>query len=360
VKCHACKQDNAANALFCTACRRPLVAPTAPPSRIEPLATPSISAGAAAMAATPSGFAAERSAGSARDRYAPPNATGAGRADDDSGALTDEEAWDAVIGNSNNLYYLTRFERLSQGGSASWHWPAFFVTWYWMLYRKLWVATVVYMIAPWVALALLAALPSAAAGPLMVMGWLAYVILPPVMANKWYFKSCEKKIQDVRARGGSKEKMIARLESAGGTSNIIVIVLAFFGIIFGLGILSAVSLPAYQTYTIKAKIVDAIPVANDVAAAVGKQYEQTGALPSGDDVNRMLAEAPHHSRYVSGVELDGTSGMLKVKINVPPNISGTLLMLPAADNNRHLTWTCATDDLKRYVPASCRADVPAH
>jgi Tfp pilus assembly protein PilE len=352
VKCHACRQDNAANALFCTACRRPLVAPTALPSRIEPLATPSVSSGAAAMAATPSGFGGDRGTAPSRDRYAPPNATGAGsgRADADPAVLTEEEAWAAVVGESKEDYYLPRFDRAASGQSASWHWPAFFVTWWWMLYRKMWIPALIYFFAPSLVMGVLtAAIPSA--GPLL--GWLVILIVPAIFANRWYYRHCTNKIAQVRARGGSKEQMLARLEAVGGTSNVALIVLLVL-IIPIIGILAAVALPAYQMYTVKAKVSDALPVANDVAAAVGKQFEQTGALPSGDDLNRMLADAPHHSRYVSGVALDGTSGVLKVQINIPPSITGTLLMTPSADNNRHLSWTCSTTDLAKYTPRSCR------
>jgi hypothetical protein len=38
----------------------------------------------------------------------------------------DEEAWKAVIG----------------------HWPAFFVTWYWLLYRKMWDLAALYFLLP--------------------------------------------------------------------------------------------------------------------------------------------------------------------------------------------------------------------
>jgi Tfp pilus assembly protein PilE len=352
VKCHACRQDNADNALFCTACRRPLVAPTKLPSRIEPLATPSGSSGAAAMAAVPSGFGGDRGAAPARDRYAPPNATGAGsgRSDADPAVLTEEEAWAAIVGEAKADYYLPRFDRAASGQSASWHWPAFFVTWWWMLYRKMWIPALIYFFAPSIIVAVLgAAIPTI--GPLLA--WLAILVVPGVFANRLYYGHCTKKIQDVRARGGSKEQMLARLEAVGGTSNVALIVLLVL-IIPIIGILAAVALPAYQTYTIKAKVADAIPVANDVAASVGSQFQQTGTLPSGDDLNRMLAAAPHHSKYVSGVEVDGTSGVLKVLINAPPSVTGTLLMTPSADNNRHLSWTCSTVDLAKYAPRSCR------
>ena len=349
MKCHACRQDNADTALFCTACRRPLVAPTKLPSRIEPLATPAVSSGAAAMAAAPGGFA-DRGASAPRDRYAPPNATGAGHAGDDSGVLTEEEAWAAFVGEAKVDYYLPRFDRAAGGQSASWHWPAFFVTWWWMLHRKMWIPALIYFFAPSIAIAVLAAvIPKAGA----LLGWLAILVVPPIFANRWYYGHCTNKIAQVRARGGSKDQMLARVEAAGGTSNVALIVLLVL-IIPIIGILAAVALPAYQTYTFKAKVADALPVAADVEAGIGKQFEQTGTLPSSDDVNRLLAQAPHHSKYVSGVKLDDTSGLLKVNINVSPTVSGSLVMVPSADNNRHLSWTCTTADLKRYVPPICR------
>ena len=44
----------------------------------------------------------------------------------------------AAIGASNRDYYLRAFQRFkSSGGSGvSWNWPAFFITFYWLLYRK--------------------------------------------------------------------------------------------------------------------------------------------------------------------------------------------------------------------------------
>ena len=133
MKCQPCGQDNADSALFCTACRRPLVAPSKLPTRLEPLAQPAMAAAAPAMAA-PYGGAAD--APSSRNRFAPPNAARASRMSGDAELLTEEEAWAAVIGDSNTHHYLTRFERLAHGDSGGWHWPAFFVTWYWMLDRK--------------------------------------------------------------------------------------------------------------------------------------------------------------------------------------------------------------------------------
>ena len=356
MKCQPCGQDNAATALFCTACRRPLVAPSKLPTRIEPLAAPAM---AAAAPATAPAYGGATGSPSSRNRFAPPNASTDGRSGDGSAVLTEEDAWAAIVGDSNTSYYLDRFDGIRHGENGGWHWPGFLVTWYWMLYRKMWTAAAIWFFAPYVYLIALAVVFSrtpAVVGVGVLIGWVVHLLLPGIMANKWYYNQCVRRIAAARRRGGSNEQMLARMEAAGGTSNILVIILAFFGIFFIVGILAAVSLPAYQAYTVKAKVADAIPVAVDVAAAVGRQYEQTGQLPGSSDLDGMVLHAPHHSKYVTAVDLDGTTGKLNLRLELTPQVSGTIQMVPSADNNHHLSWTCTTQDLLKYVPRSCKGD----
>ena len=355
MKCEPCGQDNAASALFCTACRRPLVAPSKLPTRIEPLASPAMAAAAMAPAY---GGAAETA--SSRNRFAPPNADMRGRSGDESDILTEEQAWAAVIGGSNTEHYLGRFERLANGESGGWHWPALFVTWFWMLYRKMWLPAAMWVVAYFGVSILATALGAASPllGGLLSLAWLVFWLVgPSLLANRWYYNHCVSKIREVRARGGSKDQTLARLEAAGGTGNMAVVIVAVVVIgFFGTGVLAAIALPAYQTYTLKAKMAETIPVANDVAAAVGSRYEQTGQLPAQPEVDHLVLQAPHQSKYLSGIELDGTSGTLNVHVTLTPQVSGTLQLVPSADNNHHLSWTCTTTDLVKYVPRSCRPD----
>jgi len=343
VKCHACGQDNADSALFCTACRRPMVAPTRLPARLEALAVPAT--GAASALAAPPAAAPARS----RSANAPEAAE---RAEDDPNVLTDEQAWAAMVGDNNTAYYMTRFARQSGGGSGGWHWPGMLVTWYWMLYRKMWLPALVYFFVPGIVIGILNAMMPRAALPLTLAWWVALFVVPGLMANGWYYAHCRDKIRDVRARGGSRVQMLARLESAGGTSGVVAIVVAIFVLVAGIGILAAVALPAYQTYTLKAKVADAMALGADVAAAVGRQYEQNGTLPT--DVDRLVAQAPHQSRFVSGVDVDSTTGTVTVRVDVNQRYLGSFKLVPSADNAHHLGWTCTTEDLARYVPASCR------
>lgn len=365
MKCHACGQDNADRALFCTGCRRPLVAPTKAPTRLDPMpaAAGGYASASPAMAdpfggGTPRGGAG---AAPAQNRYAPPNeATVRHAREEDDGLLTEQEAWAAIIGDSNTSYYLTRFERLAGGGSAAWHWPALFVTWYWLLYRKMWLGALIYFFAPGILMSILGAIAPKAFAPVVVLlGWLAILVVPAIMANGWYFRHCERKIADVRARGGSKAQMIARMEAAGGTSNIIVIIVGLLGAVMAIGILAAVALPAYQAYTTKAKVSGAMVVGLGVAKAVGDQYEKTGTLPSSTDLDLLVAKGGPQAKNVKDIGIDPSTGAITIKVQTSPSSEGSFELVPSADNNRHLTWSCVTDDPKfaRSIPASANCRV---
>jgi Tfp pilus assembly protein PilE len=354
MKCHACGQENADSALFCTACRRPLVAPTKLPTRLEPRLEPAFES-AAPSAPTPP---APRDVGG-RNRYAPPDAdapTIRTRAADDSQIITDEEVRSAFIGDSNTLYYLGAFDRIQRGEGGGWNWPAFLVTWYWLLYRKMWLPATIYFFAvPIVNFFVLAVIgASPGFGAVLGLCWFAACwIGPPLLANGWYYRHCLNKVREVRARSGSKDQILARLEAAGGTSSIAVIIVAVLAVMVLPGILAAVSIPAYQTYTVKAKVSDAIVEGSAVAQALGRQYEATGQFPT--DIDRIVQQLPKPSQYVTGIEQDGLSGTLTVHIAATPSsITGSIQLAPSVDSNRHVTWSCSTTDLIKYVPKNCR------
>ena len=352
MKCHACGHDNADSALFCTACRRPLVAPTKLPTRLEPLAATA----APSIAAMPPPAAPAPAPGDVggRNRFAPPEMGAGGRMDSDSQIITDEEVRTAVIGPSSTLYYLGAFDRIARGEGSGWNWPAFLVTWYWLLYRKMWVPAVLYFFTPIIVNIFLLAVIGASpvVGGLMCLFWLAaWLIGPGMLANGWYYRHCLGKIRDVRARSGSKDQVMARLEAAGGTSPVGVIVAAVLSFLVLPGMLAAIALPAYQTFTIKSKVAEAVVAGAEVAQAAGRQFEATGQFPA--DIDRIAQQSTHPSKYVKAIELDGTSGTITVQVEATPTISGTILLTPTADSNRHVTWSCSTTDLLKYVPRSC-------
>lgn len=349
--CTSCGAANPDDAAFCAKCGRPLL-PAPADKTTDPLATAGLAPGG---------------------RYAPSATTlddsprmGMGTRGD-AGAITEEEAWSAYIGERNTAYYLDRFERMKRGGSAPWHWPGFFVTWYWMLYRKLWLAALAYFFLPTIVMAVLEGIVAASSrtpqGLAAGMGvlWVVYVVawlaVPALIANRLVYGKAKKVIARARAAGGTRERVLMRIAGEGGTSNIVVIVIAVLSIVFTIGILAAVALPAYQTYTLKAKVSEAQGMGNEVTALVGRTYEETGALPA--DIDAVVREAHSSShRYVTGVHMDPGNGIVTLDVSVDPRHEGHLVYLPHADDKRHVTWQCTTPDLQKLVTASCKNETP--
>jgi hypothetical protein len=63
--------------------------------------------------------------------------------------INDEVRYRAAVGPRAD-YYVPRFLSFDRPGAskASWHWPAFFVSFPWMLYRRMWrTALVVFLIS---------------------------------------------------------------------------------------------------------------------------------------------------------------------------------------------------------------------
>ena len=79
-------------------------------------------------------------------------------------SISDEEYYKTIIGPKNQDYYLRQFSRFDDEGKAgaSWHWPAFFVSFYWLLYRKMWLNALMYFIFPYLFLVLFGILGVAA------------------------------------------------------------------------------------------------------------------------------------------------------------------------------------------------------
>ena len=117
-----------------------------------------------------------------------------------------------------------------------------------------------------------------------------------------------------------------------------------------IGILAAVALPAYQDYTVRAKVTEVILAASAAKTGVAEAAATYGALPA----TGSYTPVNQASKYVSGVSWDGTtvtaSGTGDTKIT-----GSTITMTPTLDASTSvLTWVCGgTIDLK-YRPASCK------
>lgn len=132
-----------------------------------------------------------------------------------------------------------------------------------------------------------------------------------------------------------------------------------------IGILAAIALPAYQDYTTRAKVTEAMAAASACKTGVAEFIQTTGAFPTDADQAGCNAE----SKYVEKVEVEDL-GLINVFIQGTSvaDLDGQLLQLqPTTDADRTtamadggdavMGWSCGTDAASteyKYFPASCR------
>lgn len=147
------------------------------------------------------------------------------------------------LGNKNQEKYLNYFRALSfYRLKVSWHWPAFFFTAFWLMYRRMWFGAVLYLITPFVfgfiALAARGSSGEVVASIITALGTAIYYISPPLIANYLYYLKFENeasKAQELFPE--NKENQINYLRDTGGTTSLLTMVFVAVPLYFGLNLL---------------------------------------------------------------------------------------------------------------------------
>lgn len=125
-----------------------------------------------------------------------------------------------------------------------------------------------------------------------------------------------------------------------------------------IGILAAVALPAYQDYTVRAKVSELMLAAASSKSAVTEAAQSLGQMPE----TASVTTDSQKGKYVSGTvysRTDASNGTITVSANDSDgNLKGKDLVFGGfLETNGQVTWTCGasgtTVDTK-YRPASCK------
>jgi Tfp pilus assembly major pilin PilA len=276
-----------------------------------------------------------------------------------------EELYRAAVGASKAHYYVPRFQQFDAGSSrASWNWPAFFVSFFWMLYRRMYGPALIYWFAWPTVMVMLGGLVSALLGPLAgavayAILILAQVILVPMFANALYHWHIRNRIKSAAGGAPSHEAVVERLGRSSGGAPAVVAIAAVVGVFF-MGILAAIAVPAYQDYTIRSQIVEGLNLAASVKEAVAQSYAATGAWPA-DPSGAGLGTA-YEGKYVSGIDVSDGVVVIHYGNAAHRLIAGHALALrPVAATDGSIQWACgyaagsdATDIQPQYLPRLCR------
>ncbi|HGG7884741.1 TPA: pilin [Neisseria meningitidis] len=143
------------------------------------------------------------------------------------------------------------------------------------------------------------------------------------------------------------------------------------------GILAAVALPAYQDYTARAQVSEAILLAEGQKSAVTEYYLNHGEWPKNNTSAGVATSADIKGKYVKSVTVaNGVVTAQMASSGVNKEIQGRKLSLWAKRQNGSVKWFCgqpvertdkATDDVKaatangtddkintKHLPSTCR------
>lgn len=134
-----------------------------------------------------------------------------------------------------------------------------------------------------------------------------------------------------------------------------------------IGILAAVALPAYQDYTVRAKVTEGLSLAGSAKTAVSENAANGADLSSG-------WSAPSATTNVSSLAVSGTTGEILITytaaatgstLSLNPRDGGVALASGTIPTGGSITWRCQSAGstvacgtggtiLGKYVPAACR------
>lgn len=130
-----------------------------------------------------------------------------------------------------------------------------------------------------------------------------------------------------------------------------------------IGILAAVALPAYQDYTIRAKVSEAILAASSGRTAVSETFAQKGTMALSQDSMGVQTQGSTYVASVSYTNSGTGEGRITVTTTANSGLGGasstTLTLKGVAGTNGAVTWTCGkgltgTAINQKYLPSSCK------
>ena len=125
-----------------------------------------------------------------------------------------------------------------------------------------------------------------------------------------------------------------------------------------IGILAAVALPAYQDYTVRAKVSEIVLAASTCRTAVTEAVQTSGgtSLPAAGEYG--CESSTQVSKYVASVATSA-SGVITVTATAEDSLkgakNGTVTLTPTITSDGGISeWKCDGSIPAKYLPSSCR------
>lgn len=156
-----------------------------------------------------------------------------------------------------------------------------------------------------------------------------------------------------------------------------------------IGILAAVAIPAYQDYTVRAKVSEAIVAAGPSKEILSEGFQTNGitGLDAAATAHNTVLSSQRSSKYVRSINITGAASPWPIVVaiaatsgnGIPTTLEGNTLVLspnvngavPTASSQGAMDWACASEGNQvaqsrglgnrtvgtlpvRYAPSECR------
>ncbi len=139
-----------------------------------------------------------------------------------------------------------------------------------------------------------------------------------------------------------------------------------------IGILAAVALPAYQDYTLKAKVSEVVLAASACRTSITETVQSATVLPAVADGWGCEVTSGSGTKYVATIGTAATTGVVTVTAQNLGSANGTIRLAPCSNSTATTFLTCtaptaggtvamwvcgpgtATPMSTKYLPGSCK------
>lgn len=128
-------------------------------------------------------------------------------------------------------------------------------------------------------------------------------------------------------------------------------------------ILAVIAMPAYQNYTVRSKVSEALTFAAEAKTTVAERYSTTNTMPTSNlEAGLSAADSYDAFNYIKSLELSSTPapGTIVITIKMPgSSANDKQLHLVPSTANMPIVWTCEPVDgptgiSTTHVPPNCR------
>jgi hypothetical protein len=127
------------------------------------------------------------------------------------------------------------------------------------------------------------------------------------------------------------------------------------GTIAAAGIVAAIAIPAYQDYTVRARISEGLILAGEVKYEVEEYYLSAGELPP-PSVAALMGEDIIGEHTESIRVMPGTGIIVISYFEDTVSDGGQLFLEPFIDDDGYIEWVCSGTIADKHLPAECRGN----